>query len=125
MKSLCIVVDVKQSDIDNGVRESTSDCPLALAMKRQCEYFLLTVNETPGGEVYTWRGDWEKRLLMSRAAVRFAELFDSGQSVRPSRFRLKLIEQHYDPSPLDWIEDHELSGYGEGGFGDRGEGGDR
>ena len=107
-----IVVNVTELDIADGLIDSASACPIALAMKRE-GYNCIAVNEMPGGEVQACRGDWEKVFPLTKAAQRFTDRFDAEKSVKPTRFRFALDKQYYDPLPVDCFLDEDLSGYDE------------
>jgi len=100
-----LMVNVTQEDIDNGVRGSSSHCPIALAMKRQLHKTKVSVCEdynedTNEGEIVAYRGNWDKEWKASKAVMKFVKAFDNDKQVKPHRFRLKNGSQSYEPPYL-------------------------
>lgn len=94
------VLDVRitQSDIDKGRKNSFTDCPIALALKRH-GYLFPKVSPFEGETGAIWfysaptspTGNETRnvaRVTMSRKARVFAKAFDNGDKVEPYRLRL-------------------------------------
>ena len=80
-----VTVRVTQWDIDNGLRGSSNDCPIAIALGRA---------GYPDAVVFGafWRPTHPALSVpMSRPAAKFADRFDDGESVNPSTFHLPLV----------------------------------
>lgn len=78
-----VTVTVTNELIQLGVRSSTNNCPLALAIRSQ-----LGVTE-----VHVEEDHWDRGLNteapLSEKAQRFIRRFDAGEPVTPQRFRLE------------------------------------
>lgn len=90
-------VDVTQEDIDYGIPECGSYCPIALAVKRAVPT-ATSIEVDQGGARVEWKsgeeGTPEERLVVAfyplpDAASRFVVDFDSGLEVMPFSFEME------------------------------------
>ena len=78
-----VLVKVLKTDIKNGIRSDSNNCPIARALKRQLEKIL--INKINLYSTYAYiNGD---TIKFSRSVIRFIRLFDSGKSVKPFCFK--------------------------------------
>lgn len=87
-----MLINVTQSDIDNGIATEPSMCPLALAIKRAIPGSYVSVGTRDvhiavpgvhGTEVYA----------MGKGLSHFTEDFDAGKQVSPFEFELAYQEE--------------------------------
>lgn len=79
-------VTITQEHINNGVKNSATSCPIALALK-----------DTGWRRPYVWSIDcydrgpepYMTKYLLSLKAQRFVENFDTGKPVQPATFRFR------------------------------------
>lgn len=84
-----IDIEVKQKHIDEGIRGSSLNCPITLAMRQDKTIIEAEVHE---GEFFflDLRDDWYYSGYLSRRAKNFVRRFDLGLTVNPCKFRFTL-----------------------------------
>ena len=79
-------IHVRQEDIDAGEKGRAWECPIALALRRECKTRRITV----GMSDVSWEVDDSHYLAeLSKRARAFVRAFDSGRTVRPFTFVLR------------------------------------
>ena len=79
-------VNITKTDIERGLRNSTTHCPVARALNRKLKRYDVRVycdQVVMGQSVLT------RIIRLPRKTVRFIELFDEGKGVKPFSFIAK------------------------------------
>ena len=86
-----VSITVTQEDIDAGLPESATQCPLALSLGRKFPDYHPAAF-AGGGRLYhpAWDG-LNLTLAFSPSAQRFMQRFDLGEPVEPARFRFTVL----------------------------------
>lgn len=79
-----MIVEVTQADIDGGERNSSTACPVVLALRRAGH-----VHAQVGFRQCWHDGDTTACNDLSKAVETFIERFDAGKPVKPFRFRTR------------------------------------
>ena len=91
LDSVSILIEVRQSHIDHGQRNSCKACPIGLAMRERLGPFCNGV--TVGQKFATVLGadkNTPQRFAMPTVTAAFVERFDFGFPVKPFSFRVSL-----------------------------------
>lgn len=83
-----VTIEVTQEDIDRGIRESCTCCPIANAMKR-----ILKPDDVRVRNKETWTSYRYVELthLLPNEAAKFIRYFDNGETVHPFTFELEEV----------------------------------
>lgn len=82
-----IEIEVTQQDIDRGKPGDFTACAIARAIRRQTHRRAVCV-----GPEYAYAGGVDYVPVASRRWQRFIYVFDNGRPVKPTRFRLRVLE---------------------------------
>lgn len=87
---MIIKIEVLQEDIDNGVRYMSTNCAIALAIKRQFPEFTVSV----GSYDCTLWGKSSDNKFVSVPHAQFHKIhkFDTGKTITPFSFELEIDE---------------------------------
>lgn len=81
-----VLLEVKQEDIDFGVRGYAAACPITLAARRHFPYAQYLTTDKNGIQI-----DSSCILMPNDAACAFMDRFDDGEKVEPCVFELEVL----------------------------------
>ena len=84
-----VTVKVTAKDIQKGVRDSATDCPIAIATKRVVRRRSLGMNCCIGLSYFNRRRK-TVRITTPQEAIDFANAFDNGDHVEPFAFKIRV-----------------------------------
>lgn len=88
-----MIITVTKTDIKKGKKESTTCCPIALAVKRKLkkpQLIYVFRDEIRFGR--QWGNNYDNDIDLPKSAVKFIDKFDDGEKVKPFSFTLSAKE---------------------------------
>jgi hypothetical protein len=91
-----VIIEVTQQDIDNGIRNACSKCPIALALTRTMGSAFSEVTITTCSTHFPLRENKEDlRAYIPEIARNFIQTFDKGLPVKPLSFELEMTTERF------------------------------